>query len=147
MALQFCDGFDHYATAELNEKYGSYSYASIVTPGRLGSAQCLKTTGPAGENVVRSSPSNSGELIAGVAFNLATLPTSSPGPAVIAFYDNGLSTLEEQCCVCVEPSGAVSIYTFPGNTKTLQAISANGLVSSGTWAYIELKVLFSTAAT
>ena len=36
MALLFCDGFDHYATAQINNKWTSSSGATVAAVGREG---------------------------------------------------------------------------------------------------------------
>jgi hypothetical protein len=130
--LVFCDSFDHYATANLGEKYLSAG-GSIVSGGREGN--CLEVNGG---NTVSKAFSNRSQLIVGFAFN----PTAV-GNEILSFYDAG--TL--QGTLKVNSSGGLEYHVYPNDDDTIIAASVNGLISPNTFQYVEINVTFETSAT
>lgn len=135
--LLFCDSFDHYATAELYEKYLGTSVASIVPgAGRNGTSALMLGYS---NGYVSKAFANASTLIVGFAVN----PPIQQRCDVVLFYDNG--TL--QGSLRLNPAGGVEYHTYQGNNDTLVAQSPNGIISLNTFQYLEVSVTFSTTAT
>src|ERR1700677_1300324 len=92
--LLFCDSFDHYQTAQLNEKYiqaGGGAAISSPGQGRFGRGQCLVMNYLQGEGAVQyTSTADQSQFIVGFAFN----PSGLPAPVIynkvtiLSFADN-----------------------------------------------------------
>jgi len=135
--LLFCDSFDHYDTAHMGEKYLTVNGVSIASGGREG-GNCLSI--PRNTLISKALP-NSNELIVGFAFNPSEiLPVDSD---ILQFFD--ASNL--QGALRLNSANGLDYYTYPGGHETLIATSDVGIVNLGTYQYIEIKVLFSTAST
>lgn len=139
MALLFCDGFDHYATADLLKKWrsGTAATAGIVTSGgrRNGGYVNLQNTG---STAMLLSVSNLATVICGFGFN----PASAGTAAILHFLDSTTT----QCTLFYNIGGSLSVYR--GNGTTLLGSSAGGIVPTAAWCYIEVKIaIHNTAGT
>jgi hypothetical protein len=126
MALLFCDGFDHYNTAHLYEKWDSGS-GTIVSGGREG--QGLQLGGFDYRN--KNLPTNAATLIFGFARQVGSINSGT----IASMQDNGVG----QCSLSVGNNGAVSVLDHNG---TPFGTSALGLVHAGVFHYFEMKISF-----
>lgn len=142
MALLFVDSFDHYATADLLEKWTSLNAGSNIainaTGGRRGSQSLRCTLG--GQNAIVRGLSPSGTTgILGTAVKCAGIG----GQKLLAFTDG--ATTRDQVQVGVNADGSLTAYrgTAAGFTGagTSLGVSAAGLVSAGVTFYLEVKVV------
>jgi hypothetical protein len=131
MALLFCDGFDHYAAADINKKWGnSGSWQTISAgQGRFGTAAiyCQDVTPLTSPTVT-----NTDVMICGFAYRWGT--ASSLNRSIPAFNDGG---------------NGVQVYLRLNSNYSLQAYRGDGTtlgtgttkISLGAWYYLEIKVL------
>jgi hypothetical protein len=128
MALIFCDGFDHYATAQLFEKWNSGG-GNIVSGGRDGQGLNVSDNYFVGKNL----PSNASTLIVGCAFNQSTT-----GNRLLLFADTG----NAQCSVICNPDGSLgALDAF----DTVLGTSAPGIAYADTFQYLEAKITFASS--
>jgi hypothetical protein len=137
--LIFCDGFDHYATADITKKWTTFKGGALQTHinpsgGRRGGG-CFETT--IDECYIQRTYNSAASWIIGVAYKYEHEATYGP-PGIIALLDNG----SYQCEVRLDEDSTLSV-TRNGNSvsggKGTQAISA------GVWHYIEFKVTIGTS--
>jgi hypothetical protein len=138
--LLFCDSFDHYATAQLDEKYSASngpSYAAIVTGGRTGTYALSLSYG--GGYVKQSYPETS-KFVVGFAMSPAAQQIG-----VIVEFDDG-NTVQGQ--LRLNAAGGVEYWTYNSEGfATLVVSSVPGLIRLNTYQYLEVSVVFSTSAT
>lgn len=133
MALRFCDSFDHYATADWNNKWSSNSdstYSLIGATGRNGNALRCRW----GNQGVSKILDAQATWIVGFAWRAVTaVPAATP---IISFYDGATQ----------------HIYLTPDGLNHLQIVRGGGtvlgtgatVITSGTgFHYIEMKVTIS----
>lgn len=159
MALLFMDSFDHYATADLTEKW------TAVT-GTSGNMPTIGAYGRNGTNGLRIQPN----MIAGVCIGL---PASASGAMGFAMKCNALPGSTDFLATVYDGTGGVihlrlglgadgslqihrgdqmnnlgaSWYSFlPYGSLTLLGSSDGGVIQSGVWAYIEWKWTIDDAA-
>lgn len=131
MALVFCDSFDHYATADLIDKYTTQiaTASTISGSGRNGSGFSSGASGTTYHGWRKSFGVSWQTWIVGCAF----LVPSTPGTQVNCLrIEDGTSAQIE---VRVNTDLTVSV-TRNGTTLGTTATT----LTTGTWAYIELKV-------
>jgi hypothetical protein len=143
MALIFMDGFDHYNSSEINQKWSSGS--GTIVPGRTGNG----VTGCTG--LYRNFYQNGGVFTVGCAMTFPSLiiPGSTPTytNTGVAFYTNGAPSI----ILGINEVGAFVVYAGPGNPSladnagALLISSDNGLLYSGVYYYFELEVNLGTA--
>lgn len=131
--LLFCDSFDHYASADILNKYNVASNPGTNTQiqaglGRRGTA-CLEMS--AGTGVTKSGLANHATYIVGAAIYPDDF--SSAGP-ILAFIDSGTIHIT----ISVNTSGQILVYRG-AHGATLLATSASALATD-TWYYLEVKV-------
>jgi hypothetical protein len=140
MSLLFMDGFDHYATADMNKKWTTASGGTInPTAGRRngGALQSPGTNSPA-KNIP-----NTSTLIVGVAF----YATSNGSYTFLDFYDavgGGVQVqfgLNSDGSIFCNRAGNGSGYGPPGGT--LIATSSAGAFKFNAWNYLQFKVTIS----
>lgn len=136
MSLLFMDGFDHYAGADVLNKWdsiGSYSVAissSYARSNGQGLRCYYSATKPN-----KSLGVNASTLIVGFAFYLGeTGITNSTSTGILYFYDDST----KQIMITVNSSGQIVVYNGDG---TLLGTSTN-TVSYLHWYYLEAKVSF-----
>ncbi len=129
MALLFTDGFDHYATADINKKWTTIVGAPAITAGggRRGSASL--TVNSSNEGVTRTFDTAFSAWVVGFAFSTTALSVSE-----IAYV---LDAGSIQMNLALNADGTLSLRrngaTLTGGTSA-QALSIN------TWYYIEVKL-------
>jgi hypothetical protein len=154
--LLLTEGFDHYSdTTHMYQKWSAIDTLDPGSPGQTGrfpaqgsaisrAFQIANTTGSttklAGFRTLGSSP---GTVIIGWAFRVGSL--SAESNLGVSAYDSSAAT--EQIGLAVETSGAVRVYRGGSNHTATIGTSAAGLIATGTWYYIEMKIVFSTTAT
>jgi hypothetical protein len=137
MALLFCDGFDHYASADILKKWTvANAVGSCVidpTAGRRGGGAFTTTTGGRG-NPGKTLAASYATLVAGVALNLSG-PISGSG--VLWFADAGTT----QVVVIFNADGTFSV-------KRGSTVLATSSVAIGynAYNYIELKATIHPSA-
>lgn len=138
--LLFADSFDHYATAQIGQKYFAIgSGPTIESTGARTGAGCLQITAAFGPTALL--PSQPGTIYFGTALYVNTLATVFPGPCV-SFRDEGASGDKDQCQVGVGLDG--SIIVWRGTQFAILGSTAPGLVVPGVYSYIEVFVVIST---
>lgn len=130
MTLLFVDGFDHYVTADFTRKWRSSTgtNVTIVTSGgrRNGGYVSLENTGYSNAFVAVT---NLATIICGFGFR----PTATSG-SILKFYD----ATTAQCTLRWNLDGSLAFYR--GDGSTLLGSSAAGLITTNSWAHVEVKV-------
>ena len=147
MALLFMDSFDHYATADITEKWTSVSDAShpvIGAYGRTGTQGLLLSGANQIGSVVMTVLGGVDEAIVGFAFKLASGAPS--GAALWAFGSanawecgvrlNADLTLQPVRCATNFQPGAPNFLTGIG-------VATTAALQVGVWAYIEIQMKVS----
>lgn len=135
MALLFCDGFDHYVTADILKKWNAYpnnACTVLTTSGRRGGG-CLSINSTS--DVIKVIPA-SGTLIIGQAI---WSPLGTNNFQVVSFFD-GTAT-NPQLTVSCDTSGRLVVYRGAAGSGTLLATSLS-VIAASSWAYVEVKVVF-----
>lgn len=137
MALLFCDGFDHYDTAHLSEKWDAAistigNTTLVSSPGRnTGHTYNGFLSLPNGNMLLKAFP-NSTTLTAGFAFN----PSSRVAQEICSFGDQSVN----QVAMYLTSSGQLQVKN---GFNTVLGTTAAGTISAGAYAYIEWQVVFS----
>ena len=141
MALVFFDSFDHYQTADITTKWTSLQLTPTITTGGR-THQCLECSG---EGVYKGLTAQT-TYIVGAAFKPSSL---SQNRIIFEFRSNA----NRECQVCLETSGALSVYraglagTLGGGTSGTQlGPSSDSLLSVDVWAYVECQMTLSNTA-
>ena len=133
MALLFCDGFDHYATADIPLKWNDNAsgFSSIGAGGRNSNAVLL--SGGGGGYTKRTCPNASGDtVIVGFAYK----PTNLGWDRL--FRIDTLNAIN--AFMLVQSTGRLNVV-FPGGTM----MSTTAPLILNTWVYLELKVVIANA--
>ena len=152
MSLLFMDSFDHYATADLTEKWTAMAGASGWTP-------TVGAYGRNGTNGMRIQPNG----VTGVCIGLSA---SASGACGFAMKCNALPSSPDPLSIVYDGSGGVphlqlsigadgSLHVYRGDQTsnvgaawygvglygswTLLAASDGGVIQAGVWAYVEWK--------
>lgn len=134
MALLFMDGFDHYATADLANKYttvsnvGSGSVINASAGRRGGGAYTAKNSSYATKRIAAGVAT----LIAGSAVNTQGFGNGA-STSTIRFVDSTVVHVS----IRLESDGSIKAYR--GDVTTLLGSSATGIVNLGGYNYIEVK--------
>jgi hypothetical protein len=130
MALIFCDGFDHYATAQILEKWSATDgNSAIVTNGREGQGLAPQNNG-----VTKNLPSNASTLVVGC----ARTATSINVDYMMFFQDRGTT----QCGIVLNADGSVSAWD---HSNQQIGTSSPGVILTNTFQYLEVKITFATS--
>ena len=130
MAFRFCDSFDHYATADITNKWNTSSATGIVGSGRNGN--CLQLDY---NQIISKTLDAQATWIVGIAFKTTSLASEN---LILSLRDAGTN----QCSVRVNTDGTLSVLR--GSTVLATSILA---ISINTWYYIEFKVTIADAGT
>ena len=145
-AYQFWDGFDHYnSSSELWDSVGgSVSYSSLYSrfaapTGLLG--QGMKCAGTGGYKI-KSLLSNQATVIFGFAFYLASAPSTGGygGGGLMNFYQGGTI----QASLWITSSLELQLYRGYFTSSILLATSAPGVLTVGSWHWLDLEITIST---
>lgn len=134
MSLLFIDGFDHYATADINKKWSASNSAAIVNgSGRRGSGalQISATSGSATKNL----PAAKTALVVGFAINHSTAAQFT----LVALYETGISG--SHVSVIALSDGSIRVQRNDSNPVTL-GTSAPGVFAFAAWQYVEVKAIW-----
>jgi hypothetical protein len=136
MALLMLDGFDHYTTAELDQKAVSETGGAIVTGGRCGT-QCY-TNASVGSGITYGVTNTSEWGQVGIAY--------TPGSAFplttknIIQVGNGEGDNETEAFVSAESDGSLKIWRgFNQMTGTQEGQTAAGVIQLDAYIYIEFR--------
>ena len=138
MTLKFMDSFDHYATANLLQKW-TYTYGdvTIVTGGRF-TTNCMRIAGNA--YAKKTLGVNASTLTVGFAVNFGSV---GGGQIVIDFLDAN----ERQMCVTGSIiSGLFNICRGAGGEAVTILATTETPLYAGVWYYFEFKVVFHASA-
>lgn len=137
MPLIFIDGFDHYATAQLTQKWSAYNAFAVAAGGRRSTNRlycsgavatgeyCYKTFGTAMSNGVAGFSFSIGSL--GSAIQLCSFSTT--GTAHVSLWCSGSTG---RLIICRGGN------TF-GSTGTVLAQTAEGTITAGTTYHVEVR--------
>jgi len=132
MALLFCDGFDHYATADVLKKWSGYNTdLTIGAYGRFGSSGVrLGQYGVGG--VYKTFTTGFATAIAGFAFYLPDVRSG------ISMFDLWATSLGEyHARICLDTLNRLYVANSAG---TMIAGPASVALPLAAWSYIEIKV-------
>jgi hypothetical protein len=136
MALLFCDSFNHvedgYELLKWDAYYGAAYIEYLSTAGRQGDYG-MRTSGSTSAYLQKTLSSNKTTIITGFALKY----TSGSSVNQFLMFLEGASAQFE---VRVDINGAIHVYK---GSSVLLGSSSNGVVSANTWAYFEIKILFS----
>lgn len=135
MALLFCDGFDHYATADLNKKWDVVVGGNIDNSSQRNGVGCFYTA--IGDNYIKKVlPSTKQTLVVG----FALFPTSLGEQNFLQFLD--LNTIQIIIGFTLEGK----ITAFRGST--LLGTSTDIILNTSGYVYLEIKIyIHGTAGT
>lgn len=147
MSLLFMDSFDHYATADILEKWTSADNISRLTIGAYGRNSTNGLQIPNTSNTTWVSATVLGgvtEAIFGMAIKVGAVHLSNT-IAIIAFG----SSNDWECGLALNPDSTVQPYTVnnssgfsPGHYQYFATIGSASSVAlqTGVWAYLEVKM-------
>lgn len=146
MALLFLDGFDHYATAEITQKWTALQNGTTWNSGTINatngrnSTQSFRVTyannNSTGGYLRKTLTAVSGTTaIMGFGFKIDALPAAASRTPLVSILDGAT----EQVSVDINPAGTLSLYRGTA-AGTLLGTTSSAL-SINTYYYIELKVV------
>lgn len=145
MALRFSDSFDHYATAQVGQKWtalldGITWVGTINATGGRNSTQSFRATyannNSSGGYLRQTLSSISGTTaVFGFGFRIDALPGAASRTPLVSILDGGT----EQVSIDINPAGTLSLYRGSA-AGTLLGTSSTAL-SINTYYYVELKVV------
>lgn len=128
MTMLFCDSFDHYASAQIEQKWDYNQNVGNVTiqssAGRRGGGALRINSGVELHKLIPSQPS---ELIVGFAFKTDALTCDYAWQ----FREGATNHVR----FSIGASGQINVY----RDTTLLMSSANGIIATGTYYYIEVR--------
>jgi hypothetical protein len=137
MSLLFFDGFDQYSNGSDLVNYGGWSLldttTTLTTSPRVGTGKyldCNLWTGT-GLKYTFSSDQSGNTLYIGMAFKVTTLADNMP-----------FLSISGQCTIYIVQSGAN--WKFEARRGTTVLATSSVITYSGTWVYLEFKVLVNT---
>ena len=136
MALLFADSFDHYATADIETKWTTNTNFAISANGRNSTSSLSMTVNGASPRSITKTVSpagNTNTIIIGAAFKCALNAIQE----VFSIWDSAV----EHVSLSVDTAGVMKV--FRGSSAGTLLGTCSGALSSGVYAYIELKVLIS----
>jgi len=133
MAVVFCDGFDHYQTADILKKWNATaSSPTIESSGRNG-GRCLQLNRDDSETVSKTIPA-AATYYFGWAFKIGA-HTAGSNEMIMEFRDAGTV----QCTLAITQGGLLQAYRDREFSGTLLATGSTPL-SLSAWYYIEVKL-------
>jgi len=148
MALIFCDGFDHYSTAELNLKW-NVAINNLVIQNTIarngGQAVYFAGNDP---SLNKTLSNNSTNLIAGVAFYPTSFSSGIFGNGIFSFGYNGA----DQISIIPTITGGLQVVFngfsngWANSPNTVLGTTSSGLLNLNVWNYIEVQTNFTSAA-
>lgn len=153
MALLFCDSFDHYATAEIAQKWTALQNGVAWSSGTINAANgrngtqsfrvTYSNTNSTGGYLRKTLSAVSGTTaIMGFGFKIDALPGAASRTPLVSILDGAT----EQVSLDINPAGTLSLYRGTA-AGTLLGTSVTAL-SINTYYYIELKtVIHATTGT
>ena len=146
--LLFMDSFDHYATADLSEKWtGTTVSGGTLTvaagAGRRGTA-ALRATGP----IVSAScianktltPADPTTVIAGFSFVASATPPATRGIGIFRVQDGGTT----QCTLAIRPDFRCEIRT--GGVTGTPVVTSSVALNAGVVVYLEVRMVIHNTA-
>lgn len=141
--ISFLEGFDEYGSISyLSKKWDSVSISSstlengrIAAPNSNVLSKSLKLVFT--ENCSKNFTGVDGDILvmySGFALKVSALQPTNPAP-FIEFINSGTVA----CGFAVKPDGSILAY-YGSSTSNILTTSASGLISGGTWNYIEIIV-------
>lgn len=137
MTLLFMDGFDHYATADINKKWDISGGGTIFATGGRRNSGYYQLNNPTKKFIPQRDT-----VIVGHGFNITSASTTN---VHLGFYDSVGAAY--QIGIYVDSNGAFKVYrnstapAFNSAGGTLIGQSANGAFKFGMWLFVEVKVV------
>lgn len=135
MSLIFCDSFDHYATAQLGQKWDAVTGAVAVSAGegrRSTAAVYFAPASPA-YSLSKTVPT-SATYIVGFSVRVTEYPTNSQN-YFISFWEGATVHLS----VCVNTNGTITVKRGSASTGTALGTTSD-ILGIGTTYFMEIKV-------
>lgn len=132
--FRFGDSFDHYSTAQIPQKWTTYSTAiAITSPGANGPG-CMTLGGQAGfHQTLTAEPT----WVIGFRFNL----TAGSNNTLCCLFDGGVGGTM-QCELRVNSGGTISVMR---NNAALAGGTSTVALPAGVWTYVEWMVTIGTS--
>lgn len=139
MALLFLDSFDHYATADIAEKWTVIGTPTISAGTGRRSSAALRLDGP-GNGFSRGFAPGSPTAVIGLAINPSTLPTSNASLLHLGHTAEGANGHVE---IQLSPSGILTAYrggTYISTGTGTVLGAASTALTAGVFNYIEVLI-------
>ena len=138
MALEFCDSFQHYSS--FTPKWTSYGSVTLATatPRYAGGTYATTSNYP---SLYKAGLTNSSTYWLGVAFRWGGVNDITP---LFSVFEDG----NRQVQAVVDGSGMVKFHLAGSgeNLGSVIATTASGLLVSGVWNYLEMKITIHSSA-
>ncbi len=136
MAFLWMDSFDHYNTALIPAKYATNGGSpTIQAAGGRRASQCIRL--PAATATITTAITPSGTTaVVGIAFKVNALAAGE----LLTIMDGATA----QMCVCLKADGALEVRRGTVAGTVLGTSSSAGIISTGTYYFLELLALIST---
>lgn len=135
MALKFCDGFDHYATADLLKKWTAGTTGQSITANGRNGGSCFQGTLSGSGWTTKTIGGTEATVVMGAAIRVDS--GGNAGSSALGFFQfKEGSTVHVS--LSTDVNGAINAYR--GSGSTLLGASANGQLVAGSYVYVEAKV-------
>lgn len=134
MALKFFDGFDHYATADLLKKWTAGTTGNTITANGRSGGFALTGTLAGSTWLSRTIGGAQDTMIVGMAVKPTNSMSGSSALGLIRFLEG--ATVH----VSITTDGTGVINAYRGSGTTLLGSSAAGVLTTGSFLYVEAKV-------
>jgi hypothetical protein len=139
MALRFVDGFDHYATAQILQKWSSNATGVISAGNGRNSTQSYRHS-TSNDFATKSLTTSGDTAIIGFAWKTSDITDANSANAILKISASGT----DHVSITVNASGQILAKRGDGGGTTLGTSSV--ALSSGSFAYIEVKAVIDNAA-
>src|SRR4029450_12895211 len=140
MAFLFCDSFDHYVTADISEKWSAGSLVVGAGAGRRGSA-AFRADFNQFNAVTRTLPVTNATAIIGVAYKPTTIISHGSG-TFLQIRAGGTTMVGRK----LSAAGFIEAWRGSAYTGTLLGTATTGALTTGAFAYVEVKALIHPSA-
>lgn len=140
MSLLFIDGFDHYGSTQVLDKWSTRNGGSSVVDARWPGTRAWRID-TAESYVAKQFTTAYNTLVLGFAYRLTGLPTSDSTTPKFGF----LYGADAQTTAIIREDGSIDVYRG-WSTGTLLGSSDPDVVAIGDWQYFEFKVYIHDSA-
>ena len=138
----FCDSFDHYATAQISEKWPGASPSVAITSAtsRTGTSSMEFVQDAVAGGVITPNIGKQSNLLVGTAYNPAVASIGT----IMNFLDQAGN--DYQCFVSLNADGSLSVRNhYIGQPGPTLLTTPTGLMRVGIWNTIAIGIIFSAA--